>query len=172
MDLGLFRRSGKWIGVWLVGAVALTALLYYVAHIRMLYNERSLARRAAMMRLIPSLRSVVAEVESEVDSFAQGAGSREDSIAGLSVRLNRVADATGFQLDSFDIVSKAAGGTVPVKIRIRGRGNFRAIVAFAEDVRRPESLLTIESAHVALTGLKSDPDYSGEFVLAYHYIGI
>ena len=169
MDLGLFRRSKTNLWTWILLPVLLVAVAHYAVAIYCRTVERSLARREALMKVIPRLDAAQAEAEDTVGAFSPPCAAEEEVSETLRSQLEQMADEAGLEIQSLSIkaADDKADALVELRAAITAEGSLRSTVRLLNQVQTGVRLLRLHSAKVHLRENRPGVNYGAELVLSY-----
>jgi hypothetical protein len=182
MDLGVFTRSRLRFGAWIATPIVLIAGLAVSLRGYAGYVDQAFGQRRDVMRLLPQMESRLRAAQAVASRFAVAVHSGSDPADVVQTRLSRMAQQSGFVVNSLvvqrgDARQSPAGKARPgaaakapyLTVTVSGEATLAGVIRFLSEVQHPDALVVVESASVKTIGLVTEPLYSGDFVFR-HYV--
>ena len=166
MDVGIFIRSRSRLQFWLLTPPLLLLFIalaggWYVNRI-----EGQLEWRRGFLEVAPELRAAAGNARDTIRENFLVFRNNEEAREQLNGIVVDRARAVGFTINSMSIdESPPNSGTL--RIVIHGDGSLVSVLEFANEVQRPEYLLTLDSCMLQYLRRQAGAGYMADFVFRH-----
>lgn len=168
MDLGMFRggKAGFW--AWVVGPLALMAVVYLPAMLYGRHLNKTCDRRTAVLQSIPEMNRQLQRATDTLKRFVPFSGVATDGGAELNQRIQKAAQQHGVGVRSLttekgDGVSHS--GIAYGTMTLQGEGALASVISLLDELQKPESLCRVDAIRLKVMTWEPERIYSSDIVL-------
>ncbi|MFH1622277.1 MAG: hypothetical protein ABIA97_04060 [Candidatus Omnitrophota bacterium] len=171
MDVGIFLSSKKKLFIWIIGPVLLLCIFSLPFFIYIRSTSAKLSERKFMLKSMPAIIEKISLAQVIVKSY-QIDVPKSEIIEWLNSKLNQEGKNSHFAIDSLviekDITKDAKEGFIVYAVKIKGKGEFPAIINFFKNIQSSISLLALEGVKLRTMGQASENVYNAEISFSYN----
>jgi hypothetical protein len=167
MDLGVFRRT-KWrLSMWILGPVALLAILFSSFNTFYRAAEKQIGHQTAVMNILPQMDRHLQAASNTIRRFTFGqTGLR--ALNGVNTEITEAAQHAAVALNAINAQKSATNAfneLLSLQLTVKGDGNLQSITRFIQEIQHPFSLATTENVKLKTSSLAPDAAYTAELTL-------
>jgi hypothetical protein len=176
MTPGIFRRgrTAALLG-WVIGPLAIIAIVYFPCRAHSLRVNRMLDQRRAVLEQMPEMSRQARRARDTLQKFPSPGRSGGDVSTEFTVLLNHAARENGFAVRS-TVIEKgdraATLGMSSFRIVLGGDGTLASLVRLFHALENSEYIFVVETARIGATELAPGGRYSAEIVLSCHALSL
>lgn len=168
MDLGMFRggKAGFW--AWVVGPLALMAVVYLPAMLYGRHLNRICDQRTAVLQSIPEMNRQLQRATDTLKRFVPFSAVASDGGADLNQRIQKAAQQHGVGIRSLTTEKGDGGGRSGIAygtVTLQGEGVLAAVINLLDDLQKPESLCHVDAVRLKVMTWEPERIYSSDIVL-------